>query len=505
MKSNRVRVVAWLLAVLPALANAAPSPPAAPTNLVATPNATSITLGWTRAAGAVAEYQVFRASRSGGYGRTPLRAGLHGTRVTVGGIGPGKTAYYTVVARNAGGASPRSNEAAAAAGAAACDAYTGPAPGSLRHFEGMTHEHSAYSDGDPHYIPDDYYRIGREHGYDFVAGSEHSDSLDALDYATLHASCDPSSGKFDPTALEYCFLNSTLDQAHAQSSPTFLAIRGFEWTSDVFGHINVYFSRNFTNAKTDGGYALTMQTFWDWFTRSPDLPGDAGAASSPVPFGGGADGLAHFNHPHDKCLTQDLPLHQLDGDCDWNDYMLIPAAAERMFGIEAYNDSNRADRYLPYLAHALDQGWRLSFLGSEDEHFAHYAVEERPKTVTVASELSEAGFHEAWLARRTYALSPGRHLRVAFDAQGRPMGSQLRCDGGKSVPMKVVVTDRDGAPFAGSLVLFTDGGVELDRLDSASGTFQVPVLPGRHWYFVRVHDADGLSAAYVAPVWIEGR
>ena len=35
----------------------------------------------------------------------------------------------------------------------------------------------------------------------------------------------------------------------------FTGFRGFEWTSDRFGHINVYFSRNDTNAKIDGGYA----------------------------------------------------------------------------------------------------------------------------------------------------------------------------------------------------------------------------------------------------------
>ncbi|MDB5972434.1 MAG: hypothetical protein JWQ90_4884 [Hydrocarboniphaga sp.] len=396
----------------------------------------------------------------------------------------------------------------------ACDAYTGPALSSLQQYEGLTHEHSAYSDGDPHYKPDDYYRIGAEQGYDFVAGSEHSDSLDDLNFVTLHASCDPTSGHFDPTQLEYCFLNptpdklfkwrSTLEQAQARSSSRFLGIRGFEWTSDVFGHINVYFSQNFTNAKTDLGYALTMSTFWDWFTRAPGQIGLAGSASSPVPFGGGGDGLATFNHPHDKCLTASVPVGLLAGECDWNDYKLIPGAVERVFGIEAYNDSNRGDRYLPYIARALDQGWRLSFLGSEDEHFGHYASEERPKTVTLATALTEAGFREAWLARRSYALSPGRHLRATLDAAGHPMGAELHCQVGRKLPIRVSVAERDGQPFQGSLRLYTDGGEELARLANANGSFKVAVKPGRHWYFVRVDDPDGVSAAYLAPIWIEG-
>lgn len=398
-----------------------------------------------------------------------------------------------------------------------CEAYAGPDLTSLRAYEGVTHQHSSYSDGDPFSIPDDYYRIAAEHGYDFEAGSEHSDSLDAGDYLTLHASCDPTSGNFDPTAVEYCFLNptgdklvkwqSTLTQAHARSTPTFLAIRGFEWTSDVFGHINVYFSQNFTNAKTDGGYSLTMQTFWDWFTRDPSQPGDAGSASSPVPFGGGSDGLAHFNHPHDKCQLNRVGQPVTDGVCDWNDYTLIPAAEPRMFGIEAYNDSNREDRYQAYLSRALDKGWHLSFVGSEDDHFAKYAVETHPKTVTLAKSLAEADFKEAWLARRTYALSEGQHLRAKLLADGtHPMGSRMSCDAGARVPLTVEMKGRDGSSFTGEYQLFTNGGQMLARVQGAEARFELPVQKdGERWYFVRVQGPDGKSVAYLAPVWLRSR
>ena len=42
-------------------------------------------------------------------------------------------------------------------------------------------------------------------------------------------------------------------------------------------------------------------------------------------------------------------------------------AAERMFGMELYNDSNRDDQYHPFYVRALDAGWKLSPIGSEDE------------------------------------------------------------------------------------------------------------------------------------------
>lgn len=396
-----------------------------------------------------------------------------------------------------------------------CDAYTGPDPATFTAYEGLMHEHSAYSDGDPHFIPADYFRIAQENGYSFTGSAEHSDLLDTGLYITLHASCDPTSGDLDPTQLEYCFLNPTpdklfkwssmLEQAAAASNDNFLAIRGFEWTSDVFGHINVYFSKNFSNAKTDLGYALTMETFWAWFTRAPGSIGLGGSVTAPVPFGGGGDGLAHFNHPGDKCLLEDVPLPPFSGECNWNNFELVPDAVERMFGIEAYNDSNRDDRYMGDIAIALDKGWRLSFLGSEDEHFGKYAVEEHPKTVTLATSLTEDGFKEAWLARRTYALSNGIHARVEFSADGHPMGSQMSCATGKNVPFTVKTVNPDGTPFKGSLQLFNTGGDPMQVLDAASGTFEVPVQDGTHWYFVRVHGEDGKSAIYVAPVWITGR
>lgn len=395
-----------------------------------------------------------------------------------------------------------------------CEAYKGEALSSLNHYEGINHEHSAYSDGDPHFIPADYYRIAHEKGYSFAAGSEHSDSLDNGNFLTLHASCDPTSGSFDPTQLEYCFLNpsldklfkwqSTQDQAKAASSSTFLAIRGFEWTSDIFGHINVYFSKNFTNAKTDGGY-LTMDTFWNWLTRDPDMIGLTGSLSSPVPFGGGSDGLATFNHPHDKCLTKSDPTGLTTNFCDWNNYTLIPAAIDRMVGIEAYNDNNRDDRYQPYISTALDKGWRLSFFGSEDEHFGMYAIEGHPKTVTVATTLTTEAFKSAWLARRTYALTPGQHLRVDFDADGHPMGDKMACTVGKTIPLTVKTRNPDGSAFTGSLQLFSNGGKKVASLDSANGVIQLPIEAGDHWYFVRVHGPDGKSVAYIAPVWIKGK
>ncbi len=384
-----------------------------------------------------------------------------------------------------------------------CAAYDGPVVDSLHHYEGTMHEHSAYSDGDIHSIPADFYAQVRDAGFSFVGGSDHSDSLDTGVFISLGNDCFTT-----PDGLLTCLTpsvdalikwQSTANQASEISTPDFLAIRGFEWTSDRFGHINVYFSKNFSNAKTDLGYLVTMETFWQWFGRDADAIGLGGSITAPVPFGGGGDGLAHFNHPSDKCLS--------DGDpgCNWNDFALVPSAVERMFGMELYNTGNGDDRYLDEYIKALDSGWRLSPVGSEDEHGLEYGAETRAKTVTVASSLDEAGFREAWLARRTYALSPGRHLRANLKVDHQaPMGAQLECPAAAgAVALEVSITQVDGTPFVGEYHLFTSDGVEFPVITGSSARFDLPVeLGATRWYAVRVHEPGGESVAYLAPVWL---
>lgn len=385
-----------------------------------------------------------------------------------------------------------------------CEAYTGPALAGLHHYEGAMHEHSAYSDGDIRHIPRDYMRVIREAGYDFVGSSEHSDTLDTGVFISLGADCfttpDGLLTCLTPTADELVKWRSTATQAQdASSGGDFLAIRGFEWTSDRFGHISVYFSKNFSNAKTDLGYLVTMETFWSWFGRDPDTIGLGGSITAPVPFGGGGDGLAHFNHPGDKCLSD------ADPGCNWNDFALVPSAVERMFGIELFNGGGRRGRYESDWIRALDKGWRLSPIGSEDEHEDKYGSEERAKTVTIASALTAEAFREAWLARRTYALVSGRHLRAELDAGGHPMGATLDCDTGGSVPLNVRIRERDGGRFDGELVLIGSGGVEIARSRGDRLQVELPVAESERWYFVRVDDAAGESVAYLAPVWVRPR
>ena len=183
-----------------------------------------------------------------------------------------------------------------------------------------------------------------------MGGSEHSDNADLPLVASEYC--------LDPLVAPQCAAgrpgrtrsnsfrkwDATLEQARAASTPTFTAFRGFEWTSDRFGHINVYFSRNDANAKGDGGYA-TMDAFYSWFTRAASL-------------GGGSDGLATFNHPGAKSLSRRRSRLQLER-------LRLRARGRRRAWSASRSSTTRATtgRGTP---HALDKGWHLGAIGAED-------------------------------------------------------------------------------------------------------------------------------------------
>ena len=105
---------------------------------------------------------------------------------------------------------------------AKCDAYTGPALDSLKHYEGAMHEHSAYSDGDIHSIPRDYFRRIGEAGYSYVGSSEHSDTLDKGVFISLGSDCfstpDGLLTCLTPSVDELAKWDSTARQAAADMS-----------------------------------------------------------------------------------------------------------------------------------------------------------------------------------------------------------------------------------------------------------------------------------------------
>lgn len=374
-----------------------------------------------------------------------------------------------------------------AALAAAPRAVAGTRAPALQELVGALHEHSGYSDGWAGSRPSTYFLAGRDAGLDFVGSGEHAESADypgVFSEECLGTSL-PECALADHEQPENSFRKweATLEQALAASTDRFTAFRGFEWSSARFGHIGVYLSTHDASSLADGG-AASLEGFWSWFTRAPSL-------------GGGADGLAVFNHPSGKGLEEDPAF-------DWNDFAYVPEADERMVGLEVFNRRNEHGTAGPYpggaYVRALDRGWHVGAVGAEDlgkRRSDGWGGAGWPKTVLLAQGRSVDALREALLARRFYAVREAS-LRLGFAVDGRPMGARLSPAAGRRLAIEATASDAalvlELVTSGGAVVARGEGGLRLKREARA----------GERFYFVRALRGSE-PVAYSSPVWVEVR
>lgn len=382
-------------------------------------------------------------------------------------------------------------------------ALSAPAPAAAaepRELVGALHEHSGYSDGWPGSRPADYYASARDRNdLHFLGSSEHETNL-AVPFV-LNEECaeNPSICLIaDPVNPADSFRKwpAIAEQAAAATDPAkdFTGFRGFEWSSDRSGHINVYFSAEYTQSTVDGS-AATVDAFYDWLVR-------------PAMLGGGSDGLATFNHPGDKSACGQLGACAPEDDpaFNWDDFRYVPQVDPQMVGIEVFN-GNRDYGSAPghnappegWYARALDRGWHVGAIGAEDKGHDrpdNWGAAEHAKTVIFAEENTTVSIREAMRRRSFYAVQDNA-LRLRFSIDGEPMGSRLARVDGRALDIRAEATG--SAPV--TLELLTSGGkVVASGEDRLSVTR--PAGSAERWYFVRAR-RDGKSVGYSSPVWIE--
>jgi len=268
----------------------------------------------------------------------------------------------------------------------------------------------------------------------------------------------------------------TAELADAHDQPgEFTAIRGFEWSHPRMGHVNAWFTDDFTDVATHRG----MAELYAWLTRDGRRNGVRGVA-----------GLAGFNHPGRE-------------DGRFAGFRYAATAAEQMVSLEMFN---RGDDYLftgvaaggisPLVA-CLNAGWRTGLLGVSDEHTANWGLQ--PGTGRGGLwviEHSRAGVAEALRARRFFATRVAG-LRVDATAGGVRMGSVLPHRQGS---VEFVLDVDCGPSWAGRTlqvqVLRPDTPVPVvaERVDIRCGyvaCFTVPMsIEDGHWTVLRLADPD---------------
>ncbi len=372
---------------------------------------------------------------------------------------------------------------------------------SFEHYAGVIHGHTGYSDGAIGSRPATAFDRVAQQGHSFMAVTDHSDNA----RLPLTVTGDCFSEQFldcliaDAENPEDSFRKwyATRDQALEASTPTFTALRGFEWTSDRFGHLNVLFSDHVINAKTGPGYLVSMGLFWQWFLY-PDF------------LGGGNDGVLVFNHPGREDLFENI-LSTIPGGGDpafaFNNFEHVPGANMRVVGLEVFGKGSEYDsagRGGSWLSYALDKGWYLGAVGSEDHHGTSWGAPSLPKTVMIARSNSVNDLKEAMLARRFYAVAQNfNDIRMDFRIDNAPMGSRLGRTEGFTLQGRFEV-NRGPEAFNSVVEMVTRGNRVVQTFEGALGTFSIDVSADEPYYFLRVKNPEtGRPVAFSSPIWVE--
>ncbi len=303
-------------------------------------------------------------------------------------------------------------------------------------------------------------------------------------------------------------MSAIADSAYEPGS--FVAFRGFEYSTPTVGHINVWFGKDFTDPAHQGALATPRalsemdrvfpqsRPVADRFEDAPDtaqvLPFYEWLASPPgsLPLGGGNDAVASFNHPGYFGNFAGFTYHA--------------GAARHIVLMEAFNSISDnpdffwygADKGLPNPFNAcLNAGWRVGFTGVSDEHSGVYGQQGKARGGLWVDTLTREAVRSGIESRRSFGtLEPG--LRLDATANGVPMGSTLPA---MSEPVMITLDVDRGPAWVGKKLWVetvgpgSDGPQLLDRRSIVVPSAEEPLVsftvqPDGAWIFLRLIDPD---------------
>ncbi|MBM3381823.1 MAG: hypothetical protein FJY29_05220 [Betaproteobacteria bacterium] len=174
-----------------------------------------------------------------------------------------------------------------------------------------------------------------------------------------------------------------------ESTPQFVALAGFEYSHTLFGHVVVLNSNDWISALT----TPTWKGLFEWLAQ----PGQEQA-------------LAIFAHPG---------FHRYRNWFDLSHFKFDARVKDKFVGVE-FIHKNVWRRSLKgysgsksYLDEALQQGWKVGPLASQDNHSAFWGLADGNRIALLMDGLSRENVLEALRARRFYSTqSPQLQLGV---------------------------------------------------------------------------------------------
>ncbi|RED64762.1 CehA/McbA family metallohydrolase [Cohnella lupini] len=319
---------------------------------------------------------------------------------------------------------------------------------------GNLHSHTGFSDGIG--VPEfafDYARYTA--GLDFLAITEHSNLYDHyLDW---------------DKSRKWADIQKMADLKTEDGA--FLALIGAETTwYNQFGHMNTYNMDFFINAYET--QYNDIPTYYDTLKQYPDS-------------------IHQWNHPW-SCGKR-----HLDG---FDPYDAQLDEVLQMIEINTIESKELGGLY--YYVMALDKGWHVSPVGSQDNHHGQWGTQNTLRTGLLVDELTREHFFDAVRHHRVYFTS-ALHLKVWFKVNGAIMGSRIKCADTLEIDIKALYGVDTGSRIVKAEIIGEQGRVlHAINLKSKQLDYKFSLPSADRYYFAKVYQEDGEFAA-TSPVWIE--
>lgn len=306
---------------------------------------------------------------------------------------------------------------------------------------GDLHSHTSYSDGSQ--TPSFAYTHARNSGVaDFLAITDHSWFSDSQ-------------------------WNDTYNAALLNTTPSFLALRGFEMTTS-WGHMNVYNTQWFLS------YA-TMANFYEIISLDTNC-------------------IAQWNHPTEYSN-------------EFENFTHYSEKLDKVINLIEIRNSKRYMKFDSSYVKALDKGWHVSPTANSDMHSTGWITGYDWRTAILADSLSKDCLFTAIRNHRTYATED-RNLHVFFSVNNSPMGSILTNPTHITVELRIFDPDTFylGDKIRLVEIFSRNGQIRAAKECNDHEIFWKYTLQNNNtennYYFVKVTNLKG-NTAITAPVWIE--
>lgn len=332
---------------------------------------------------------------------------------------------------------------------------------------GQLHSHSSYSDGAGSCEEAFQYASTKAKQIDFLAVTDHSNSFDNADKASL------ADGSVSSEWVEGHEL------AKKYTTDKFVAMYGFEMTwSNGLGHMNTFNTDGFQSRTQSqySSYATALQNYYA--TLRTDT-----------------DSISQFNHPGTTFG-------------DFNDFSYYDEEIDNLITLIEVGNGEGAigsSGYFPsyeYYTRALDKGWHVAPTNNQDNHKGLWGDANTARTVVLADTLTEENIYDAMRNRRVYSTEDN-DLSITYTLDDNIMGTILEKDAvGDKINISVDISDPTDSEI-GKVEVIANGGLSIASKNISKNKDKVDFTLGSNYsyYYIKITQKDG-DIAVTAPVWV---